>query len=256
MLLRNAKQLEGHALAADDGVIGEVKDFFFDDHRWHIRYCVVETGRWLQSRRVLISPVVVGGYDAPRKTFPVDLTMDQVRNSPAIDTNRPLSRERDAALREYYGWPDWDGAFGPNGVITPAPLPGWNGIARGPTDGDRPLRRADPYLRSVNDTIGYHIAATDGTIGHVEDFLIGSEDWRIHFLVVDTQNWWSGKKVIIAPDWIHEVSWESAGVTVDLTRAAIKASPPFEPTMPWNDDYAAQLHEHYERAHPPLTRNP
>ena len=252
MLLRNAKQLEGHALAATDGVIGQVRDFYFDDHSWNIRYCVAETGRWLQSRKVLISPVVLDAYDADRRLFPVDLTMEQVRNSPSIDTNLPVSRQREAELREYYGWPDyWDGAFGPNGVITPAPVPSWNTKDDEPHP-ERPPRRPDPFLRSVNDTRGYHIAATDGAIGHVDDFLIGSEDWRIHFLVVDTKNWWPGKRVIIAPDWIHEVSWETEGVTVDLTREAIKAGPSYDANALWTDEYEVRVRQHFEAAGSPL----
>lgn len=251
MLLRNAKQLEGHALRARDGAIGQVKDFYFDDHHWHIRYCVVETGKWLQSRRVLISPAVMGDYDPALRVFPVDLTMEQVRTSPDVDTAKPVSRQHEEALRQHYGWPGyWDGVFGAGGLATPitTPTPAANTSEPGLTDGDMPLKkRGDPYLRSVNDTIGYHLEASDGAIGHAEDFLIDDKDWRIRYIVVDTRNWWPGKKVIVAPAWILDVSWEKARVVVDLTRDMIKNSPPYEPTMSWSEDYAVALHEHYGR---------
>lgn len=251
MLLRNAKQLEGHALRARDGVIGRVKDFYFDDHHWHIRYCVLETGQWLQSRRVLISPVVLGDYDAASREFPVDLTMEQVRTSPDFDTAKPVSRQHEEALRQHYGWPGyWDPVFGAGGLAAPiiVPTPAANTSEPGLTDGDRPLKKhGDPFLRSVNDTIGYHIEASDGPIGHAEDFLIDDADWRIRYLVVDTRNWWPGGKVIVAPAWILDVSWEKSRVTVDLTRDMVRHSPPYESTMPWSEDYAAALHEHYAR---------
>src|SRR4051812_30817342 len=107
MQLRNAKQLTGHALRAHDGVIGKVKDFYFDDLHWHIRYVVVDTGKWLQSRKVLISPVVMGDFDAGAQVFPIDLTRDQMRNSPDIDTNKPVSRQHEQQLALYYGWPGY-----------------------------------------------------------------------------------------------------------------------------------------------------
>lgn len=246
MYLRNARQLEGHALRARDGVIGKVKDFYFDDRHWHIRYCVVDTGRWLESRLVLISTVVMGDYDTVQEAFPVDLSMDQVRNSPDIATNKPVSRQHEELLRQYYGWPGyWGEAFlGP--IATPtAPA---NSSEPGLTDEDRPPKSSgDPFLRSSNDTIGYRVAAADGAIGHVEDFLIDDEEWLIRYLVIDTRNWWPGKKVIVAPSWIGDISWEKSQVVVDLTRDAIKASPPYEPTMPWNENYAVRLHEHYSR---------
>lgn len=250
MLLRNAKQLERHALRARDGEIGKVKDFYFDDHNWHLRYCVVDTGTWLQGRKVLISPVVMHPYDQVLKVFPVDLTIEQVRSSPDIDTDKPVSRQQEEALRQHYGWPGyWAAPFGDAGIppITP-PAPA-SRTEPGPTSGNlRPGSPGDPYLRSVNDTIGYHIEAIDGAIGHVEDFLIDDEDWRIRYLVIDTRNWWPGRKVIVAPSWIKDVSWEKSRVVLDLTRDTIKASPPYEPTMPWSEDYAAGLHAHYDRA--------
>jgi hypothetical protein len=247
MLLRNAKQLEGHALRARDGVIGEVKDFYFDDRHWQIRYCVVQAGKWLQNRRVLISPVVFGDYDAAQQVFPVALTMQQVRDSPDIDTNKPVSRQHEEELASYYGW---GGVFMDGGLAAPIMTPPPPAGTSGPdlTDGNAPPKlRGDPFLRSVNDTAGYHIVALDGAIGHAEDFLVDDEAWRIRYLVIDTRNWLPGKKVIVAPAWIRDVSWENRQVTVDLSRDAIQASPPYEPTMQWSEDYAARLHEHYGR---------
>jgi hypothetical protein len=250
-MLRNTKQIKGRSLHAVDGVIGEVKDIYFDDQDWHVRYLVIETGAWLKKRKVLISPGVLGALDWGRNDFPCDLTMEQVRNSPNVDTDKPVTRQQESALRQYYGWPPyWGAVFVGEGLTAPisAPTPSDERSERELTDGNAPLRRrADPYLRSANDTINYHIAASDGPIGHLEDFLIDDVAWWVRYLVIDTRNWLSGRRVVVAPDWIRTVDWHTRTVHVDLTRDAIKASPAYDAAAPWNPTYAAELHDYYRQ---------
>jgi len=248
MVLRNAKQLEGHVLQARDGLIGRVKDFYFDDAHWRVRYCVVETGEWLQSRRVLVSPTAMRPYDAALKVFPVDLTKEQVRHSPDVGTEVLVSRQHEEAIHRHYGWlPYWGSVLGGAPilpVVSPTPTVGESGESVAP-EGERPLqKRTDPFLRSMNDTIGYHLDATDGTLGHVEDFLVHGEDWTIRYLVVDTRNGWPGKRVVLAPEWIAEVNWEKSRVAVDLTREMIDQSPVYDPSTPWAD-YGSRLDDYY-----------
>ncbi len=252
-MLKNLKQIEGCALEALDGEIGEVKDVYFDDHSWHVRYLVVKTGTWLKQRRVLISPVVLEGFNWDEKSLPVNLTKEQVRNSPGIDTDQPVSRQREEELRLYYGWaPYWGAGIGEGivpGLASPVPpLPPGNTMDPRYTDGNQPMQRSgDPNLRSANDTRKYAIAARDGDIGHLEDFLIDERDWHVHYLIVDTKNWLPGKKVVLAPDWISKVSWTSHNVQVDLTRETIAASPAYDPAAPWNTTYGSVLHDYYGR---------
>ena len=87
----------------------------------------------------------------------------------------------------------------------------------------------DLHLRSANAVTGYHIEATDGDIGHVEDFIIDDQTWEIRYMVVDTRNWLPGKKVLIAPRWIDRVSWEVSKELVSLSRDAIKGAPEHNP---------------------------
>lgn len=265
-MLRHAKELEHYELRARDGKIGHVDDFFFDDRTWTVRYLVVDTGTWLDSRKVLISPTAVSRAEWDRKCLPVNLTQEQVRHSPSIDTEAPVSREHEAALIQYYNWPAYWGATGfpEMGFVLPvAPIM--------PPDAARDARQLqqreaaeagrvsrggtavheDRHLRSVRAVTGHGIEATDGAIGHVDDFLIDDRSWEIRYLVVDTRNWWPGKKVIVAPQWIHEVGWDEAKVHVDLTRGVIKSSPAYDPTQQVTPDYAGQLHRHYGRPPPP-----
>ena len=60
---RSIKQLYGLKLHASDGEIGHVKDFYFDDQKWVVRYVVVDTGPWLLDRLVLIAPHAFSGLD-------------------------------------------------------------------------------------------------------------------------------------------------------------------------------------------------
>lgn len=250
-MLRRTKDMKGRALRAADGVIGEVKDLYFDDRHWHVRYLVVEANAWGTKRQVLISPDALGTIDWGIQAFPVNLTTEQVRNSPGIDTDKPVSRQYEERLRQYYGWPPYWGAVLAEGgigrpVMIPPPVP--NPSSRELTDGNAPLRRAgDPRLRSARDTINYGIVAIDGAIGHVEDFLIDDVAWRVRYLVIDTRNWLPGRKVIVAPGWIRETSWETKTVHVDLTREEIKVSPPFDPAASWDPAYASALHDYYGR---------
>lgn len=102
----------------------------------------------------------------------------------------------------------------------------------------------DSHLRSTGEVNHYHVEATDGAIGHIDDFLI-DDDWRIRFLVIDTRNWWPGKKVIVAPGWIREVNWAESKVFVGLTRATIKGCPEYDPSKPVTAEYAGRLHDYY-----------
>ena len=104
-MLRNAKTLERHELLARDGTIGHVRDLYFDDQQWNLRYFVVDAGSWLLSRKVLISPLAVGVPDWEKKVLPVSLSKQQVKNSPGIDTDKPVSRQHEATLSDCYGWP-------------------------------------------------------------------------------------------------------------------------------------------------------
>ena len=261
-MLRNLKDLEGYALRATDGDIGTVKDFYFDDDRWVVRYLIVETGSWLASRKVLVSPVSVGTPNYGDKVLPVSITREQVRNSPDIDTDKPVSRQHEAEYLGYYGYPAyWDsvGIWGAGSV--PGTLVPEAGLAPPMTagaaaqDADRAIaaeqaarhRNDDPHLRSCKDVTGHHIKAQDGEIGHVQGFIVDEQSWQIRYLVVDTNNWWMGHQVLVAPQWIQEVSWSDKLVAVNMTRNAIRNAPEWDASLPPDRDQEVEIYKHYDR---------
>jgi sporulation protein YlmC with PRC-barrel domain len=242
-MLRTTSSMKGTAIAATDGNIGSVQDLYFDDKSWTIRYLAVDTGTWLPGRKVLISPMAVRtGVD--EHAVPVALTKMQVENSPSIDADKPVNRQYEEEFSRYYGYPYyWSGPYRwgasryPGDLTTPIETASGNAQAAG----------GDPSLRSVRDVTGYYIQATDGDMGHVEDFLIDDREWAIRYIVVDTRNWWPGKQVVISPDWVRRVSWQESQVYLDLDREAVKRAPEYDPDHPMERDYETRLFRHYGR---------
>lgn len=261
-MLRSMKDLEGYAVRATDGTIGHVKDFYFDDKTWAVRYLVVETGSWLSSRKVLISPIAVDHPDWTGRVLPVSITKEQVKNSPDIDTDKPVSRQHEMQYLGYYGYPYyWAG----DGLWGQGAYPGMMLMGLGDGGSDAAYRHAqaedaraeaegeerqngDPHLRSCNALMKYHVEASDGDMGHVQGLLLDDDTWAIRYFIVDTSNWWLGHQVLIAPRWIQDISWPDATVSVNMTQQAVKDAPLYDSAVPLNRDQEMGLYEHHGRA--------
>jgi hypothetical protein len=256
-MLRSTKEMEHYSIGATDGVIGTVRDFYFDDQAWVIRYLVVGTDSWLANRKVLISPFAIGQPRWSDKIFPVSLTQAQVRNSPDIDTDKPVSRQHEMGYLGYYGYPNywgggglWGASFYPD--LLQAGLVNQSKEAFStPAGGSRSVSSRDghdnPHLRSANDVSRYYVHARDGDIGHVETFLVEERSWAIRYIVVNTSNWWLGHKVLIAPEWIDDVYWAESKLVVDLTRQAVKDSPVYDSKIPLDRVLETGIYDHYGR---------
>ena len=223
---QSIKQLYGHHLAATDGEIGRVKDFYFDDRNWAVRYVVADTGSWLPGRQVLISPRAFGGLRQSGKLLPVKLTRKQIEDSPSIESHKPVSRQYEEEYHRYYGWPGYwqgDGLWGVSGLPI-APLPS-NPVAAEIAGASIPQTKGgDANLRSTQAVSGYHLQASDGIIGHVSDFVIDGESWAIRELVIKIGHRLSGKDVQIPASAVDRISYEESTVFVKLTRGAIEQS--------------------------------
>lgn len=222
-MLLSVDRITGFRLGAIDGEIGHVREFYFDDHTWKVRYLVADTGHWLPMKKVLISPHAIGQIDEDGSIVHIQLTMEQIEKSPNIDADKPISRQLEEEYLRYFGWP----FYWMDPVFWGAPMMG-SGSLEIPKEELRD-RHANPNLRSTGEINGYHIHARDGDIGHVQDFLINDEDWAIEHMVASTRNWMPGKKVLVSPQRIEKLSWEESKVFVDLTRDAIRTAPSYEP---------------------------
>jgi hypothetical protein len=243
-MLRNASVISGCAIAASDGQIGTVSDFLFDDATWLIRWLVVDTGNWLPGREVLLPASALGHLEPLGRKFAVRLTMQQVKASPDVDTDRPVSRQMETDIYGYYGWsPYWGTGFSMGGGMAPPPDLGFR-QPEAPS-ADTRGRDDDPHLRSSAAVTGYHVHASDGEIGHVEDFLVEEEDWRIHYLVIDTKNWWPAKKVLISPRSVREIDWADKLVNLNVDRQRVKDSPAYDASTMVDAPYEKHFHSYY-----------
>lgn len=250
-MLRKTKELRGYRLGARDSELGHLKDFFFDDQAWTIRYLVADTGDWLPHRRVLISPHAVTGLrETPHKLVEVNLTKKQVEESPSIEAHKPISRQFETEYYRYYGWPYyWPGPLLWGPVDFPgSQLPPLNlGLEPHPQP---PREGEDSHLRSVNEMAGFHgylVQGLDRAFGHIEQFIFEEPSWAIRYLVADTRNWWPGKHVLLAPQWISWISWTEERVYVDFDRETIERAPAYDASAELTRDYEQRLFAHYNR---------
>ena len=236
--------MKGYRLDARDGLIGKVKEFYFEDQHWAIRYLVADTGSWLTGRKVLISPGTLAGVNRDNRAIAVNLTKKKIEDSPSLDTDKPVSRHFEEGYNAYYVWPSpclW-GSY--PGLMNPSMMGGGGPSTVPSNTASDPY---DPHLRSTRDVSGHHVQATDGEIGHVEDFLIDDDSWTIRYLVIDTRNWWPGRRVLISPQWIDRISWTEAKIFANVAREWVRQSPEYiEQSVVTRDD-EAELYKHYKR---------
>jgi len=134
--------------------------------------------------------------------------------------------QHEVSLNEYYLWPSYldNGFYAPvlcdisnsDAIIDQAVL---NGRAKNKNPfGD------NLHLRSTHRIAGYRIHATDGEIGHVSDFILDDNSWKLIYLVVVTKNWFGGKKVLISVQDIREIRWVESEIYIDISVNAVKQS--------------------------------
>ncbi|MGE5399570.1 MAG: PRC-barrel domain containing protein [Ignavibacteriales bacterium] len=252
-MLRSVKEFEKYKIIASDGEIGNAYEFYFDDVKWIMRYLVVETGNWLSRKQVLISPAAVNSADWKNRTLTLNLTKKQIEDSPDISTDKPVSRQHEVELMNYYNWPQyWDWEMGmpyAPGAAFMSAAPIVNDDVSATTDNTKHStapRKGDPHLRSSREVIGYNIQATDDTVGHVEDFIVDDNSWIIRYMVIDTGNRLiGGKRVLLAPHWIERVEWTDSRVHVAISSTSLRNSPPYDPSQTLNRDYEELLYEYY-----------
>lgn len=260
-MLLDINDLEGYSIEANNGNIGHVCDIFFDDRSWAVRYLVVETGSWLMTRKVLISPIALGPADREGRTLPVALSREQVKDSPVIDTEKPVTRQHEISYLEYYRYPYyWAGPALWGAQEVPRMLMDGHGgfisvpqvVHGGRQEADRlgamqQGRRDDPHLRSGKAIRKYTIRAQDGDMGHLQGMLVEEQSWALRYILVKTGDWWFGHDVVIAPNWIRAVDWFGRKIDVDLSRKQVREAPAFESLATWDRPREGELFNHYGR---------
>ncbi len=246
----DASAINGYAIEATDGRLGTVSDLLFEDVGRVVRWLVVDTGNWLPGRKVLLPLSALGHPDRALHHFPIKLTMQQVKDSPDVDTDLPVSRQIEAQVHDHFGWdPHWGAAFLPmsSASATPSVAPLYE-LESNPHDlarVDAQSNEDDPHLCSIATIIGCHIHASDGEVGHVEDFLVDDAGWNIRYIKVDTRNWWPGERVLISLYSVREIDWLGRLVYVNVSRQKIKNAPPYNPSITVDGAYEEKFLTYY-----------
>jgi hypothetical protein len=252
-MLRHTSDIKGYSIGAEDGQIGSVVDFLFDDRAWLVRWLVVDVGHILPGRKVLLPPMVLGHVNHVGRQFAVRLTMQEVKDSPDIDTDKSVSRQMEGRVYDYYGWnPYWNsgvymGGYGFAGGLGASMMasPGYPDVDRNPEPvGDR-------HLRSDREVRGYHIHTAEGEIGHLADVLVDDTDWSLRYLVVDTGNWWPGRKVLVSSTAVRSVDWTDRLVNLTVSRQAVKDSPAYDGSEATDRAFEDRFHDYYGRVGKP-----
>ncbi|GDY14657.1 hypothetical protein LBMAG53_35350 [Planctomycetota bacterium] len=228
-MLRSIKHLYGDRLIASDGELGFVKDFYFDDRNWVIRYLVADTGSWLSERLVLIPPHALGIVERAGQRLQVHLTRRQIEDSPSIDHHKPVSRQYEESYYQHYGLPFyWQGdslwgitGFPPRNLAVPPQKRNLSDVALGYAAGP------DAHLRSTVAVHGYQAHGKHSRVGQVTDFVIDDQSWAIRYLVVRTNPAQADSEVLVPIAKVSGVSYAESSVRVTCTAEEIRQSPDY-----------------------------
>jgi uncharacterized protein YrrD len=257
-MLRMLKDVFGNdvvSAANRDEDIGKVDDMYFDCG-WTARYVIVDSGGWFNTHRVLVAPEAFAGAAWSGDKAVASLTREQIERAPNIDADKPVSRQQEIDLRNFYGWtPYWGAGLTRTGAVYPAA--GQMQLTRRELEAEnrehdlagRPYEEphGDPHLRSAREVSGYRIHASDGEIGHVDGFMVDFDGWQFRYVVVDTGTWLPGKRVLLSTEWVRKIDYPTHEVFTDVARDRIKGAPKFDPSKPFDRAYESRLHDYYGR---------
>lgn len=249
-MLRKLHDLKGFVVQGKNDKLGKVDDFYFDHDQFVVRYLVLDTGNWLTHDINLVSTHDVVNIDADEEIIKVNLSRDDLKNSPKIEKNKPISKVKEEEIVEHFGWPDyWTHDHSSESELIHADTRIRNKLLDYKINKDKESDQAPvTNLRSMEKIKNYKIHAEHEDIGHLVDIFVDEESWIIRYLLIKTKKLLSGEPILIAPEWIESISWEEGEIFVDKAKEEIKESPRYEPEKA--DEYIDRryeeiLYDHY-----------
>jgi hypothetical protein len=254
-MLKNLKQITNFKILArgSNVTFGKVKDIYFDDEKWAVRYLVVDTGKWLTESLTLVSPYNVIEVDWDEGTVWVNLTKRQIEKEPKAELNKPVTRLYETQYNNYYGLPN----YWANGLGIEI-----DGLWAGSDYPHRPENLEiynfgydseigkDQHLRSIGEVLGYHIQAVgDDDFGAITDFILEEATWALRYIVIDTHKFWpGGKKILFSPAWVDKFDWNAKKLVTDFHRKVIESCPEYNPDIPIENIIEESLFSHFGRS--------
>ncbi|GAB3798623.1 PRC-barrel domain-containing protein [Virgibacillus kimchii] len=217
--------LKTYNIEATDGGMGKVQDLYFDDHKWAVRYAIVDTRKWLPGRKVLLSPGSFKEIDDQDKIMYVGYDKETVRNSPPVPENKAFTRDTENTLIGYYGWSRyWMGSmlWGPED----RPLATFNTQPEPRKVNEEnavPSEERQSELRSEGELIDCRVHGDDGKLGQVKDIVFDTEYWKLRYLVIQNSENFTEEEYILCPSTdIETVDWNERDVYVKGTTSVRK----------------------------------
>ena len=206
-------QLKTFNIDAIDGEMGKIKDLYFDDKKWAIRYAVIDTRKWLIGRKVLLSPTSFVNLNRESKNLEVEYDKEAVRKSPEIPDEEAISKDVENSIVGYYGWNRyWTGnmLWGPQD--NPLDSIQHDELLEEQTRYNQQLEEQQEYdLRSENETMDYKVHASNGKLGKIVDMIYEDDYWKIRYIVVESSEDYVNKsyfvfdtEIIETVDWFEE----------------------------------------------------
>jgi hypothetical protein len=236
-MLRSLENMLGYQIAARNGYIGTLEDFFYLDDSWTIRYLIIAAGGWLNRKQVLLSTSIVQEISDAAREVRVGLTKEQVYSSPDIDTDKPVTRQKELLLAEHYGWEhNWKPEQPLGSDLQPVRM-----------EIEGHLEGSNPHLRSFRELTTYSTAENE-SIGYVVDAIANDLGWGIPSIVVSKSRDVAIDAVLVPAGRVRNIDWTNRTIQFDLEDGAHKAFPPFVPHAPVNQrrivkvfDYCGRL---------------
>jgi hypothetical protein len=100
-------------------------------------------------------------------------------------------------------------------------------------------------LQNIKNLYGEKLLASDGEIGHVQDFYFDDQNWAVRYVIADTGSWLAGKQVLLSPHAFGPPQEGGKLLQVNLTRKQIEESPSIESHQPVSRQYEEEYHRHY-----------
>jgi hypothetical protein len=100
-------------------------------------------------------------------------------------------------------------------------------------------------LLFVNQLHGFKVLASDGVIGHIDEFYFDDLSWKVRYCVVDLGNWITDRKVLISPAALGKLDWNNKGLSIGATKDQIQKSPDATAELPVARSLEVRIHQHY-----------
>jgi len=242
-MLRTSRNLMEIVIQAEDGEIGRCNDFLVDETSWFIRYMVADTRKWLPGRKVLIPPNALGTPDWDLKHIPVRMTREEIKQSPSLDEDAPVSRRYEKRYHSHFGWrPYWLGLAAWGAEPNPYPISETQPqVFEAETDPEK------THLRSMKELRGYTVRAEEEDVGHLDECMVDVPDWIVRYLVVDISKWYQLKrrKILIIPEAVTDIDFIERQIRTNIMREDMKNCPEFDAEATLDREFELVLHDYY-----------